>query len=483
MKIKRFFAPDIRQAINKVREELGPDAVILSNRQVDGGVEIVSAIDYDESILEPPTKPQSSPPPPKHPTLTKVIKANKTGATTTSNAALVPPNLTASREWAQNYLREIQQSNAETAGARGARNESAASDKTRRKRVPGEPKEATEQPSKAAPAAGRASEQHAATAQAAMAHQPAALTSMQQELQGLRVLLEQQLASVAWGDLARRHPMRAKLLRRLIELGLSPQLARDVAGRVAEENDFLRVWRRGLATLAQDIPVVDDAKLSEGGVVALVGGTGVGKTTTIAKLAARYALRHGTKGLALVTTDSFRVGAQEQLRTYGRILNVPVRIANDAEQLKTVIKGLHDKHLVLIDTAGMSQKDMRLTKHFAMLAEGAPAIKPFLVLAANAQLPVLQDTVRVFKPMNLAGCIVTKLDEAVRLGGAVSVIIQSRLPVAYLGNGQRVPEDIAPARAVNLVNHCIEMLRQTDYRFDDETIELAFGGLASNDHS
>ncbi|HLA75253.1 MAG TPA: flagellar biosynthesis protein FlhF [Gammaproteobacteria bacterium] len=455
MKIKRFFAEDIRQAIRLVREELGADAVILSNRSVTGGIEIVAAIDYDEALL---------------------------GSMATT-------------------AQESQQRQAEPlAGGQDSQTKrstgAAAQGKPALRSVTARDDDADAQST----SASRSSPAGKPAAPSIVWAQEPALVEMRSELKNLRGLLEEQLSGLAWGDLARRYPRRAKMLRRLMELGLSTALCQRVADVVSEDTDFERAFRHGLALLAHQLPVTDDDILTRGGVVALVGPTGVGKTTTIAKLAARYALRHGPNRVALVTTDSYRIGAHEQLRIYGRILGVPVRIAADPAELRNTLQGLRDKQLVLIDTAGMSQRDVRLSEQFAMLNQTAedaecqshpssvqtatgtftPAIKTYLVLAATSPVAGLAEIVNAFQGVPLSGCILTKLDEATSLGGALSVAIEQQLPIAYVSNGQRVPEDMLPARAHSLIIRSVTAMQHTGESIEEESLELAFGGMVAN---
>lgn len=216
--------------------------------------------------------------------------------------------------------------------------------------------------------------------------------------------------------------------------------------------------------------------------MALIGPTGVGKTTTVAKLAARFALRHGQRQVALITTDSYRIGAHEQLRNYAQIMGIPMQVAGDRDELSSAIKSLYGKRLVLIDTAGMSQRDVRLSERLCTLGGGSPPVKNYLVLSAMAQSAVLNETIRAFQQVKLTGCILTKLDETASLGGALSAIIQHQLPVAYVSDGQRVPEDIHLARAHNLVARAVTFMRQNNQVPEEESMALAFGGAAVNVH-
>jgi flagellar biosynthesis protein FlhF len=395
MKIKRYFAPDIRQAIRKVREEQGPDAVILSNRSVDGGVEIVAAVDYEAFVAD--------------------LGSSGTGAN--SNAP-----------------------------ARRARDAVAAGDATT--------------PSRARPE--HALDELISDALGTDEVGPGdSIADVGRELKTLRDMLEHQLSGLAWGELGRRPPLRVLLIRRLRELGLGAALAQKIASEIPEQPDSERAWRQALALLAHYLPVTNDDILSDGGVVALVGPTGVGKTTSVAKLAARYLLRHGPKSVALITADDQRIGAHEQLKIYGQILDIPVRVARDHATLQAALSELRAHRLILIDTAGMSQRDVRLVEQLSMVRSGSPAVKLFLVLAANAQIAALEETVAAFGAVALQGAIITKADETSSLGGVLSVLSTHGLPVAYVSEGQRVPEDLVPARSHSLVSRCVAVMQQT----------------------
>lgn len=189
---------------------------------------------------------------------------------------------------------------------------------------------------------------------------------------------------------------------------------------------------------------------------------GVGKTTTVAKLAARAAMEYGSDNVALVTTDTYRIGAHEQLSIYGRIMGCPVRVAKDSNELADVIYQLRNRRLILVDTAGMGQRDVRLSEQLdTLMQESGETIHSYLVLPATAQRKVLQETIEHFRRIPLSGCIMTKLDECLSLGEFVSVVVQNALPVAYIANGQRVPEDIVIAQPKYMVAKANELLEKS----------------------
>jgi len=443
MKIKRFFAADMKQAIRLVREDIGPDAVILSNERVRGGIEIIAAVDYDEALSEAE---QAAP----------AVAQQKTAVTDV--AALQRSNRDAT-------LSMTIEERAATLAA--------AEPKLEATPVVEAPFATTPEPSSQRPKA----------VEIEWSPDPA-LNQMQQQIQHLRGMMENQLTGLAWGEMERNQPARTELVRRLSSMGVQISLIRKLVESVAVGNDVEQGWRQLLLQLGHSIPIAgDDDFLDHGGVVALVGSTGVGKTTTIAKLAARFALRHGNSHVAMVTTDSYRIGAHEQLRTYGQILNVPVHVANSTEELRSVLKALSDKKLVLIDTAGMSQRDMRITEQFATLHKSSPLIQTYLVLSATTQMAVLSETVNAYRDVELDGCIVTKLDESASLGGVISTTILNDLPVTYVTDGQRVPEDIHPARAHTLIKHAVEFMQAQESVMDDEELALAYGGKLVHAHA
>jgi flagellar biosynthesis protein FlhF len=263
------------------------------------------------------------------------------------------------------------------------------------------------------------------------------------EMRAIKRLLEHQLAGFAWGEVARENPTRALLLSEMLTAGFSAGLARRLVNDLPQDlgQEESRKWltaavNRRLRTLASDADFID-----RGGVYALVGPTGVGKTTTIAKLAARCVVRHGAERLALVTTDSYRIGAHEQLRIYGRILGVPVFVVRDGAELQRTLADLHEKHMVLIDTAGMSQRDSMVAEQAAMLTR-SPEVNRLLLLNAGSRGDTLDDVVQAYGGDDLAGCILTKVDEASALAPAVDCIARHGLVLSYVANGQRVPEDL-----------------------------------------
>ncbi len=283
------------------------------------------------------------------------------------------------------------------------------------------------------------------------------------ELRLLRSLMEEQVAALAWNDLRRREPARSAALRKMLSAGFSVGLARKLVDRMPEGADVPRGLRWTKAALQAMLNIIPEENgiINRGGVFALVGPTGVGKTTTVAKLAAQATLRFGADHVALVTTDTYRIGAVDQLRVYAKILGVPVIAIRDETDMRVALGDLRSRRIVLIDTIGMGQRDRRLVDQVALLCgEGRP-VQRLLLLSAVSQTDVLAEVVNAYKGASMAGCILTKLDESLTLGGALDVLIRHKLPLYYVTNGQRVPEDLHRASPLYLVERAIRLAPET----------------------
>jgi flagellar biosynthesis protein FlhF len=398
MKIKRFQAADVRQAIREVRDVLGPDAVILSNTRVDGGIEIVAATDYDETQF---------------------------------------------------------------------RRQSATADMSKPQQPRVEINPSTEE---------RFAQPKPAPTENIWSQEPT-LVQMRREIASLRDMLQNQLSDLTWKDMERQSPTQMQLLKRFLRMGVDVEIAKAITAQMAGLDDLDMAWRQSMGRLASQLRLSEDDFLTQGGIYALVGPTGVGKTTTIAKLAARCALKHGARHVALVTTDSYRIGGQEQLRSYARILGVPIRVARTHDELKDTLADLLDRRFILIDTAGMNQRDMKLSEKFALLKQQSPRVKTLLTLSANTQASGMDDIIKAFSHLDLSGCILTKTDETSSLGGALSAMIRHQLPMAFVTNGQQVPEDLSLARPNTLVNQASELMND-EQQLDPQTLS-SYGGFAA----
>lgn len=390
----------MRQAIRKVRDAVGPDAVILSNQRLPSGeIEIVAALDYDGSM------PLNIPP-----------KSNNQSAFKRQS------------EPSPDYLGRIEEAkqNAPTYGAKSSESTSSLSDSSH-----------------------------------PFAREPASTVSnfesvkqlhdMERELKSVKARLERSEQKTHKYSSIDELSSRAE--RKLKGLGLSDSIVSKLMEEVVL-NDREDDWKRLLARLAETIPVSSSADELRG-CIAFMGPTGVGKTTSIGKIAAQYVLKYGTDGVVLITTDTYRIAAHEQLRTFGRILSVPVEVVNEYTDLNDVLDKYADYSLVLVDTAGMNPRDSNLERQLLMMKRARPHLKKMLVLPCTSQRQVLKAVFDVYSQVGLDGCVLSKLDESASLGEAVSVVVEEGLPVAYIADGQRIPDDIQAARAHILVSKVV----------------------------
>ena len=524
MKVKRFLAQDMRRALARIREEMGADAVILSNRTLDEGVEVVAA-----SLTDQPEAPS---------TLSAAKSPNgrsASGNSTEDYAAAIQAAVDRShRERASSERAAGERAAAEKAllqsqtqghglvsgtlgdGYRGqARSHTLAVDEglasapisgvaafefgrlqreaqhnasTPYLKTTKDQQMRFSEPRRPAPGesyrAAEEREARAATSQSDQFNQQAEdaeqreMTVMRAELNGIRRLLEQRLSGLAWDQFARRSPAQATVWERLNAMGVPATLSRSLLESLKPDLSAAEAWRFAIASLSRRVPVLGTDIAARGGVYALLGPTGVGKTTTIGKLATRCVLEHGSEAVALVTTDSFRVAAHEQLRTFGRILDVTVRVVDETHSLRQILDSLQHKRLVLIDTAGLHPKDPSLQSQLQMLRE-CREVRKLLVLACTSQAGVLANACKTYAPAELSGCILSKLDEAGTIGEALALTIDLKLPVVYETHGQGIPDDMRVAQAHNLVSKAVALsVHSAD---EKERLMYEFGGAVADD--
>lgn len=528
MKIKRFVAADMRSAMNLVRKEHGPDAVILSNRRIEEGIEIVAAANYDESAvqraLEASRRDVAPPPAPKPRTAADAVIAAVTrrrsntpapepvAATTSAVAALARAAVGATGRTLDS-ADEIVPTRGSTGFAatlaRAAVNEPAlpeqifapfaeaivapapaASAPANRARfqidpphemhhesaatavqpppLPGaapteaQPEIAASEPAVADAVIETSPEPTLAPAPVltVVAQDDAEIRQLRQEVAGMRQVIEREMNRFT-DERLRGCPVRATALDLMDEYGFDAGLARDVAMQIPLETEAHRGRGLMLGLISRKLPIAPVDPLEEGGVIALVGPTGAGKTTTIAKLASRFAEKHAPRDVALVTTDTTRIGAREQLYGYGRQLGIAVHEANSGTDLDQLLERLKDYKLVLIDTAGLGPRDRALAAQLQWL-RAARQVRTLLVLPANTSFGDMDEVVRRFGAANLQGLVLSKLDETGRFGNALSVAVDHALPITWVTDGQDVPDDLHRASAANLVLRLEDLRRAAD---------------------
>lgn len=269
----------------------------------------------------------------------------------------------------------------------------------------------------------------------------------------MRQLLEEQLITMGWSNFSQRDPGGMKVLRTLLSAGFSPLLSRHLLEKLPADRDFEQSLKKTIALLTLNLrTTAGDEIIEQGGIYALIGPTGVGKTTTTAKLAARAVIRHGADKVALLTTDSYRIGGHEQLRIYGKLLGISVRSIKDIDDLQLMLHELRGKHMVLIDTVGMSQRDQMLAEQITMLSQCGTEVKHLLLLNATSSGDTLDEVISAYQQHGIHGCIITKVDEAASLGIALDAVIRRKLVLHYVTNGQKVPEDLHEANSRYLLH-------------------------------
>jgi flagellar biosynthesis protein FlhF len=299
--------------------------------------------------------------------------------------------------------------------------------------------------------------------------------AMSEELRTLRQLLERQLAALAWNDYTRREPLRARALSELTELGMTRDIALQLVAELPAELTAAQAQRLHLELLARRLAVCE-TPTGRSGALVLLGAAGCGKTTMLAKLALRWLLEHNDDGLTIVTIDDEHIGAGEQARSLGRLLGVPSFRFADGAEFAAAADRFADQEFVLIDTPALTADPAPARELAAALGRTRLRVQSMLLLPASAQSGVLDEMLRRAQGFPVDCCAVTRCDEAVRLGGVLSTLARSGLPVAYLSDGPRIPEDLQPARAEQLVARAVELARSTGTGLDAELLAQHFGG-------
>lgn len=472
MKVKRIFAPDMRQAMRRVREEIGPDAVIVSNHRVAGGVEIVVAREDEYESAQHELKRERER---RRDEQVRILTAQSRRETAAPHGSL-----DGELERARLDIAKAREGVVRSEVNRGANRQLAEDDELQsileslrarqRDRAAAGFDDEPEPPLRA-PARSRtpAPANDHPPSESVEAEDHLLIRNMQDEIHQLRAMLEQQLGArrnepapapepvVETGRRPDAAPsgLKDQLGRRFERLGMGARLTRSVLASIEPGLAIDKAWRNALARLADSIPVVGEEMIERGGMLAFVGPTGVGKTTTIGKLAARYVLQHGSSSLALVTTDSFRIAAHEQLKTFGRILDVPVRVVDENHTLEEVLQSLSGKRLVLIDTAGMNAQDPAGQLQLDMLENVSMRIKKLLVLSCSSQRQLMESAWQTYSAIGLNGCVLSKMDESGSLGEALTLAVEKQLPIAYVADGQKIPDDIGLARRHDLVSRAV----------------------------
>lgn len=480
MRVKKYIGKTTREALRKMREDLGNEAMILSSKQTPNGIEMI-AMDQAEvnelvdagggfASIRPEAMPRK---------IVETIPAQRKPKTLRDLAEEVSPETT-------HIVRGITpqtpavwrptRTMTSSGGTNSAPNNFASIQPDPSMVTPADPMKDV----------ARAMQQAVAD-QALRAQQetqqllqkeplipqmgfiqnsnvsPSADPVLLQELKNMRAMLENQMSSLAWRESMQRNPTRIACWRELHEAGFSPGFARVVAENLPENYQLEKAREWVQAVLLRNLPqvAVGQDLVEQGGVWALVGPTGVGKTTTTAKLAARCVVKYGANALGLITTDTYRVGAHDQLKIYAKILGVPVYSAHAGNDLQSMLNFMARRRLVLIDTVGMGQRDERVTEQIAMLSE--PGIQRILLLNAAAQSETLEDVVQLYgrkahlpTGKGLSGAILTKLDEAVKLGPVLDIVMRHKLLLHFMTNGQRVPEDLHNIQAPTLIQRTLK---------------------------
>ncbi|MFT3821585.1 MAG: flagellar biosynthesis protein FlhF [Rubrivivax sp.] len=497
MNLKRFTARSSREALALVRQTFGEDAVVMSTRPCPEGVEVLAmapeSLQHLEQCKAPTVSAASAAaaePAPRADgpveqdverlamsTLSfqdyvreRMLKRRRTEmAGQGEGKAAAPSAPSASTAFTAPAAAPVAAAAAPRPAPRRAMPEPDFAAELADEPPPHQPPQRLRAPQRPLPAASFTTEGAAADAIVV----PRESEAMLRELRSVRGLIEQRFGELAFIEKLQRQPRQALLSHRLLECGFSPALVRKLVDGLPADGDETEwasgVLQRNLLTGEAESPLED-----VGGVFALIGPTGVGKTTSTAKLAAAFAARHGAGNLGLITLDAYRVAAHEQLRAYGRILGVPVHTAHDRASLDDLLELLSGKKMVLIDTAGMAQRDTRTKELLDMLSHRS--VNRLLVVNAASQGETVEDVLSAYRANTCRGVILSKIDEAMKLAPALDALIRHKVKVLAVANGQRVPEDWHRLSAQALMQRALRAGGSSAWKLDDNDVKLVFTG-------
>ena len=460
MKLKKFIAPTTREALQKLRSELGENAIILSTKQTAAGTEVLAASSEDMDT----------------------VTMQMSHASPAQNTAPATAPASWRKQDQQVYANQTRQADIVAAQVNAQRDALVQAPAT-----PRYPTNAVQSQSHFPPAPRTRTEpDHIGSEPVPQsAHASGDNMKMEQkqvleEIKQMRQLLKEQMNVLTWRDSLEKNPQRAELWNLLNQSGFSPLFARTVVDKLPDsltESQMLE-WVNSVLKRNLSITPANKDMVETGGQYALVGPTGVGKTTTTAKLAARCVVKYGADSLGLITTDSYRIGAQDQLRIYGKILGVQVYTAQNHDDLKQLRSSMQRKRLILIDTVGMGQRDSRVGEQSQMLIDSN--VKRVLLLNATSQPETLDDVVRHYKNRGLDGAIISKLDEAIKLGGVLDVVMRHKLTLHYIATGQRVPEDLFPADPRILVHRALKSRASQAFSTSEQELKWKMAQVPTN---
>lgn len=500
---RRFVAATATEALSMVKQAIGPDAILLSNREVDDGIEIIAMAQHQFKEIAPraAAKSQTSSPP-------QGFSERNRGDASVFQEGL-PISAAADRAPRPQSLRQMSDSAIRTANHKLVIADVATSPM---RNADGSPvfapevaaahfhsgtgasilrqgangtvtmQSAQRSQGQVTPSGDSLSAATGAVAALPNAGNSAAAPALNQlaeklmdQVAEVKHLLESHIAGNTWGQLKGISPGRAEMLKKLLAAGFSPALATSLleeVGEVEEQASLIPTLRRPLANRIKTVDPV--AMFDQGGVFAFIGPTGVGKTTTVAKIAARCVMRFGRKSVSLLSTDTYRIGALEQLRVFAKILGLPVTALRDAEDLVVRLQELEKFHVVLIDTAGMGQRDVKMVEQLKVLADGYKSMKRLLVMSATTSLQTMQDVIQAHsqgKNNGIHAALITKVDEAMSLAPSVDCLIRHDLPLLFIGNGQQVPEDLHVADPNYLAHRSLSPRAfASEFMPDDEVV-------------
>lgn len=447
MKIRRFTAPSISEAMRSVKREFGSDAVILSNEAIDDGVEIVCAIDYDEQLMGNLQESDEY--------LGESIGDHRDSAKTAEFQEALLTSLQGLGQGSSPGARRLSPPKPGISSSKGPLSNGRLKET---ESATGSPRQGNSSYAGVRNQTGHPRDRQ--SKQISWSQDPT-LKAMQNSLEDLQVLMEEHLMGMVWKEASGVSPKKTALMSRMIGAGFSEALARNTIDQIPADKEGDSGMGFLLALLSRQLRTHEAPLLKRGGIWAMVGPSGSGKTSTLIKLAARFLDQNGPQSVALVGFDLERIGAHQQLKVYSQLLDVPMRSVKKAEELAPTLDALARYPLILIDTAGFSPLDQHLEEQIRTFQDyRSAAINPLLIIPAVMESNYINRSLKMASALGIRQTVLTRFDETMRPGIGLSCLIENGMELSFVGTGRNLVKDLMVAQAPELFSRVAELIQR-----------------------
>ena len=484
MKVKRFFGKNTQTAMQAAKQELGADLAILSSKNVNGGVELICAIDYDESIIDNSQssfnhvdKRLDNKP------LNQNVRQNLTvqnlvknenynidpnGSNSLNNNTMQPMS-----NYNEDYMSSIDDSAVSYHPQK--KNDATLADQSKASNInPAQLSQLKDKISEFGNLHAKNKKQskiNKSTKKSEWLEDPS-LSAMKGELKSLRGFLEHQLNGLAWNDYQKRSPLKTEILKKLFSSGLDISIVKAICENIQEECSLQKAWLESMNLLRQKIPVGNHANKAKKTVAVFSGSSGSGKTTSLIKMAANLIIKYGRERIVILTLDTQKVASIEQIKTYGKVLGVKVINIFDRNELVEALDVFHKQKFILIDTAGHPKQSKQAEIQQSWLKSIQVPFINYCICNIVHQSDWLIELVNSVKLNRDDRLIATHVDEVKSLAPLFNVMIRTQTEMPYYCNGQKIPDDFHSVNIDECMKHLSPIGDKMPNKLDEDELAI-----------